>query len=131
MTDGQMFGELIKYKPSGEGLEFLKAHPIISMDDVYRDNDYKIMSVFISTTNPKYGGVFYYNYFTDLSNEQNFNNFVKEVTDRSFYISNVDVQPGDKFITLSTCSYEYGPVSDNADVRTVVVGRRVREGEKK
>lgn len=130
MTDGQMFGELIKYKPSGEGLEFLKAHPIISMDDVYRDNDYKIMSVFISTTNPKYGGVFYYNYFTDLSNEQNFNNFVKEVTDRSFYISNVDVQPGDKFITLSTCSYEYGPVSDNADVRTVVVGRRVREGEK-
>ena len=70
------------------------------------------------------------NYFTDLSNEQNFNNFVKEVTDRSFYISNVDVQPGDKFITLSTCSYEYGPVSDNADVRTVVVGRRVREGEK-
>lgn len=130
MTDGQMFGELIKYKPSGEGLEFLKAHPVISMDDVYRDNDYKIMSVFISTTNPKYGGVFYYNYFTDLSNEQNFNNFVKEVTDRSFYISNVDVQPGDKFITLSTCSYEYGPVSDNADVRTVIVGRRVREGEK-
>lgn len=130
MTDGQMFGELIKYKPSGEGLEFLKAHPVISMDDVYRDNDYKIMSVFISTTNPKYGGVFYYNYFTDLSNEENFNNFVKEVTDRSFYISNVDVQPGDKFITLSTCSYEYGPVSDNADVRTVIVGRRIREGEK-
>lgn len=130
MADGQMFGELIKYKPGEGGLEFLQAHPVISMDDVYRDNEYKIISVFISNTNPKYGDVFYYNYFTDLSNEQNFNNFVSEVTERSYYLSNVDVLPGDKFITLSTCSYEYGPVSDEADVRTVVVGRRIRKGEK-
>lgn len=130
MADGQMFGELIKYKPSEGGLEFLQSHPVLSMDDVYRDNEYKIISVFISNTNPKYGDIFYYNYFTDLSDPQNFQNFVNEVTERSFYLSNVDVLPGDKFITLSTCSYEYGPVSDDADVRTVVVGRRIRNNEK-
>lgn len=130
MADGQMFGELMKYKPSVEGLSFLQAHPIISMDDVYRDNTYKIISVFITNSKPQYGDVFYYNYFTDLSNHDDFTTFVNEVLSRSYYISNVDVQPGDKFITLSTCSYEYGPVSDDAHVRTVIVGRRVRPGEK-
>lgn len=131
MTDGQMFGELSKYKPSsGSGLEFLQAHPIITMDDVYRNNSYKIFSVFITNAKTKYGDIFNYNQFTDLSNPQNFNNFVEEVTQRSFYTSNVDIQAGDQFITLSTCSYEYGPVSDDSDVRTVIVGRKLRKGEK-
>lgn len=130
MTDGQMFGELLKYKPSGEGIEFLKAHPVISMDDVYRNNDYKIISVFITNTKAKYGDIFYYNYFLDLQDKAVFDEFVGEVTSRSFYTSDVDIKYGDKFLTLSTCSYEYGPVSDDADVRTVVVGRRVRPGEK-
>jgi SrtB family sortase len=49
MTDGQMFGELMKYKPSGEGLEYLKNHAIISFDDVYRDNDYRFSRFLLQT----------------------------------------------------------------------------------
>ena len=129
MTDGQMFGELMKYKPSGEGLTFLQQHPIIQMDDVYRDNTYKIVSVFITNAIDQYGPVFYYNDYQDMSDQAKFNEFVEEITARSYYTSDVDIQYGDKFVTLSTCSYEYGPVSENAHVRTVIVGRRVRDGE--
>lgn len=139
MTDGQMFGELMKYKGASgtkdfanptAGIEYLREHPVISFDDVYRDNDYKIMAVFITNAKEAYGPIFYYNTYLDLGDQATFNTFVDEITSRSYYNSNVDVQFGDKFLMLSTCSYEFGPVSDDAHVRTVVVGRRVRDGEK-
>lgn len=138
MTDGKMFGELMNYKGAAGtrdfanpqvGIEYLREHPIISFDDVYRDNDYKIVSVFITNAKEAYGEIFFYNTYLDLSNQADFDTFVSEITARSYYTSNIDIQPGDKFVTLSTCSYEFGPVSDDAHVRTVVVGRRVREGE--
>lgn len=139
MTDGQMFGELMQYKGAtgtkdfanpDAGIEYLREHPIISFDDVYRDNDYKIVSVFITNAKEAYGPMFYYNDYLDLSDPERFNTFVDEITARSYYNSNVDIKQGDQFLMLSTCSYEYGPVSDDAHVRTVVVGRRVRDGEK-
>lgn len=139
MTDGQMFGELMKYKGASgtkdfanptAGIEYLREHPVISFDDVYRDNDYKIMAVFITNAKEAYGPIFYYNTYLDLSDQATFNTFVDEITSRSYYTSNVDVKFGDQFLMLSTCSYEFGPVSDDAHVRTVVVGRRVRDGEK-
>lgn len=130
MTDGQMFGELMKYKPSGEGLAYLKSHPVISFSDVYRDNDYQIISVFITNAKKAYGDIFYYNTMLNLQDENDFNTFVDGVRSRSYYTSDIDVQKGDRFLTLSTCSYEFGAVSDDADVRTVIVARRVRDGEK-
>lgn len=120
MTDGQMFGELMSYKD----INYLKEHPIITFDDVYRDNKYKIFSVFTTNTRPEHGEVFYYNLYTDFEDDAEFTQFVNELNARSFYVSNVDVQPSDQLITLSTCSYEY------ADFRTVIVGRKLREGEK-
>lgn len=129
MTDGQMFGELMKYKPSGEGLAYLKNHPIISFSDVYRDNEYQIISVFITNAKKAYGDIFYYNTMLNLQDENDFNTFVDGVRARSYYTSDIDVQKGDRFLTLSTCSYEFGAISDDADVRTVIVARRVRDGE--
>ena len=85
---------------------------------------------FITNAKEAYGPIFYYNTYLDLGDQATFNTFVDEITSRSYYSSNVDVQFGDKFLMLSTCSYEFGPVSDDAHVRTVVVGRRVRDGEK-
>ena len=139
MTDGKMFGELMNYKGATgtkdfanpqAGLEYLKKHPIITFDDVYRNNSYKIVSVFITNAKAAYGDVFFYNTYLDLSAQADFDTFVQEITARSYYTSDIDIQKGDKFLTLSTCSYEFGPVSDDAHVRTVVVARRLREGEK-
>ncbi len=126
MSDGQMFAGLTRYKPAEGGLGFLNANPTISFADVYEDNEYEIVSVFITNVTDKYGDVFYYN---DLSDPARFIEFTEEVTARSFYTSDIEIQPGDRFLTLSTCSYEYGPKSRDADVRTVVVARRLRDGE--
>lgn len=129
MSDGQMFAGLTRYKPAEGGLGFLNANPTISFADVYEDNEYEIVSVFITNVTDKYGDVFYYNDYQDLSDPARFIEFTEEVTARSFYTSDIEIQPGDRFLTLSTCSYEYGPKSRDADVRTVVVARRLRDGE--
>ena len=129
MSDGQMFAGLTRYKPAEGGLGFLNANPTISFADVYEDNEYEIVSVFITNVTDKYGDVFYYNDYQDLSDPARFIEFTEEVTARSFYTSDIEIQPGDRFLTLSTCSYEYGPRSRDADVRTVVVARRLRDGE--
>ena len=74
--------------------------------------------MFITNVTDKYGDVFYYNDYQDLSDPARFIEFTEEVTARSFYTSDIEIQPGDRFLTLSTCSYEYGPRSRDADVRT-------------
>ena len=48
---------------------------------------------------------------------------MQNVTERSEIITGVDVQKGDQFMTLSTCSNEFEPS------RFIVIGRKVRDGE--
>lgn len=48
---------------------------------------------------------------------------MKNITERSEIITGVDVEEGDQFMTLSTCSNEFEPS------RFIVIGRKVREGE--
>ena len=52
-----------------------------------------------------------------------FLDYVSQIRKRSLLDIPVDVNENDKLITLSTCSYEF------QDFRTVVVARRVRNGE--
>jgi hypothetical protein len=48
---------------------------------------------------------------------------MENINERTAFNTGVDVQEGDKFLTLSTCSNEFEPS------RFVVIGRRVRDGE--
>ena len=66
----------------------------------------------------------YHNYvnFHD-STDYNYDNFINGIMERTAINTGVDVQKGDKFMTLSTCSNEFEPS------RFVVIGRRVRDGE--
>ncbi|MBQ3952504.1 MAG: class B sortase, partial [Oscillospiraceae bacterium] len=50
-------------------------------------------------------GVFRYYRYTDLSTEAKFNEFMKNVRRAAIYDTGVDVQFGDRLLTLSTCSY--------------------------
>ena len=118
MRDGSMFGHLLKY----DNLDFYKEHPVIMFDTTDEQADWKIISVFKTNTLEKHGEIFDY-LKIDFANDNDFLQFVYDVRVRSLIDIPVDVGKNDRLITLSTCSYELD------DFRTVVVARKVREGE--
>lgn len=118
MRDGSMFGDLLKY----DSLDFYKAHPTIIFDTLKEQADWKIISIFKTNTLEEQGKIFDY-LKIDFANDKDFLNFVYDVKIRSLIDTPVDIGKNDNLITLSTCSYEL------KDFRTVVVARKVREGE--
>lgn len=122
MRDGTMFGELKNYRK----YDFYKKNPVIQFTTLYdtKTVDYKIVSMFIVNTKKYDSTDSVFNYrVVDFSNEYQFMAYMNEVQQRSIINTGVDVQYGDKLLTLSTCTYEFD------DARFVVVARRVREGE--
>ena len=119
MKDGQMFGELLGYKD----VEYLKEHPIIHFDNVYENADYKVAAVFLASTEQDHGPKFRYEQFVNAASDEEFMDFVDQIQMRSMINTGVDIEEGDKLLTLSTCSYEFW------EARFVVVGRKVRDDE--
>lgn len=121
MKGKKVFGQLTNY----EDLDFYKSHPIIQFDSVYKDMKWKIVSVFVTNTNPNHdnGNVFNYHDYINFENEEAFNDYIEKVKQRSILDTGVDVAYGDQLMTLSTCTYEFD------DARFVVVARQVRDGE--
>ncbi len=118
MRDGSMFGNLLKY----DNLDFYKAHPTIMFDTLNEQADWKIISIFKTNTLEEHGKIFDY-LKIDFAKDKDFLNFVYDVKVRSLIDTPIDIGKNDHIITLSTCSYELD------DFRTVVVARKVREGE--
>jgi len=129
MQDGLKFGGLLyfnRFDPEhGEdALDFFVENHIIEFTTLFGETEqFKIFSVFIANASPDHGPVFEYHSFIEAESEADFVHFVDELETRSLFITGVDVQPGDKLLTLSTCTYEFD------DARFVVVARRLREGE--
>ncbi len=114
-----MFHYLIKYKE----LDYYKERPVLTFDTIYQTGQWKIFSVFITNgssvkekffdyTKPKFNG------------DSDFLNYIYQLRNRSILnIDSVDINESDQLLTLSTCSYEV------KNYRTVVVARKVRDGE--
>lgn len=119
MKDGQMFGELMSY----QNLDFYKAHPVVQFDSIYEENQYVIVGMFIASTLEKHGPNFEYHNFVNSTNPEEFSAFASEVMSRSLINTGFDLQPGDKLITLSTCTYDF------EEARFAIVARKLREGE--
>lgn len=118
-NDDQMFNSLLHYWQP----DYLKAHPIIEFNSVYRKGKYKIFAAFVANVNPDHGPVFQYHQFIDAMDVSQVQEYINQVKLRSVITTGVDVLPSDELLTLSTCTYEF----DNA--RFVVVARRLRDGE--
>jgi len=118
MNDGRMFGSLLQYG----GLDYYKEHPTFELDTVHSRGKWKIFSVFKTNTLYSHGEPFQY-LRTGFANDSDFMNFVYQIRIRSLFQTDVDIAPGDQIVLLSTCSYELD------DFRTVIVARKVREGE--
>lgn len=114
-----MFHYLIKFKE----LDYYKARPIFTFDTIFQTGQWKIFSIFITNGGSEKEELFNYTR-PDFKDSGDFLNYVYQLRIRSmFNIDAVDINENDQLLTLSTCSYEV------KNYRTVIVARRVREGE--
>ncbi len=120
--DGTMFGELDYYKWD---YKYWLQNPFIYFDNRYEQSVYVIIASFVINTEPEHdnGYVFDYQNYIKFSDSYPFETFIKEIDDRSHFHTGIDVNENDKFLTLSTCSYEWEPS------RHVIIGRKLRSGE--
>ena len=102
--------------------EVVKQSPVIQYDTEEEAGDWKIVSVFKTNTYASQGELFNYMQGEFSSPEQKMQ-FYYDIMKRSMVDTGVDLNENDRTIMLSTCSYEYD------GFRTVVVARKVREGE--
>ncbi len=115
MGDGAMFQDLLKY----ENEEFYKQHPIVRYTTATEDAEYEIISAFKSRVYYKSEkNVFRYYYFINADNEEEYNEFVSNAKEASFYDTGKAAEYGDQLMTLSTCSYH------TEDGRFAVVARK-------
>jgi sortase B len=118
MNDGRMFAAILQFAD----LDFYCTTPTFTFDTYESTGDWKIISVFKTNIRSDQGEVFEY-VRPDFADDEDFLNFVYQVRIRSIIDTPVTVNEDDQLVVLSTCSYEYD------DFRTVVVARKVRDGE--
>lgn len=127
--DGTMFGTLNKYKiktGSTQNFDFYLEHPTFTFSNLYEEYTYKIIASFVIEVEPRQtrdGVIFDYHNYIRFGTKRPYQTFIDNVMERSAINTGVDVEEGDQFLTLSTCSNEFEPS------RFVVIGRRVRDGE--
>ncbi len=116
---GTIFTELMRY----QNIDFYKKSPVINVDTLYDEGQWKVIAAYEANTEPQFGEVFEYYNFVVAETQEDLDWYLDEIKKRSFYTTDVDVELGDKLVTLQTC------VNDKYETKLVVVARRVREGE--
>lgn len=106
MRNGTGFKTVILYADE----DFYKEHPTIYYSTLYEEREYEIVAAFYDRVYYNYEEVFKYYKFIDYENEMQFNEAVEYYKANSVYDTGVEVEYGDKLITLVTCSYheKYG-----------------------
>lgn len=107
-----------------KGIDFLKENYLVNFDTLYDRGQYLIFAVMLVNTKEEHGEVFDYQNDITFSSEAEFNDFIGECLDRSYYYTGINVKYGDELLTLSTCDF-----SMFSDMRLVVVARKLRNGE--
>lgn len=99
MLDGSMFAALHKYTEKA----MWEKNSLIIFNTLYEYHVYKIFAVFKTTASMDEG--FRYHQFVDAESEEDFNDFIRECKELSFYDTGETPVYGDKVICLSTCEY--------------------------
>ena len=123
--DDQIFDQLHNY----EDVEFFKKNPIIKFDTIYENHTWKIIAAFRSNGEPAGDNGYIFYYVQPNMGNNSFMEFYDELQQRSYIHTGVDVQPTDKILTLSTCTYFFDKNGRTENARFAVVARLVREGE--
>ncbi|MBP3650063.1 MAG: class B sortase [Clostridia bacterium] len=121
MKEGAMFGSLKKYKV--KDASFYRAHPFIQFDSLYENTTYVIFAV--AEVNIVSGNTHYFPFWHKFrfDDYESFRQYVSLAKEYSRFKVNIDVQPGDRLLTLATCS------SGDDNLRLIVMARELREDE--
>ena len=116
IKSGMMFADLDKYKSYDYYLNHktIKLYKLQGTETI--EEEYKIIACFKTTVNK--GGFKYYNFFNAYS-ETDYNSFVEQCRELSFYNTEDAANYRDKLITLSTCEYSLN------NGRMVVVAKKI------
>lgn len=106
---------------------FYKEHPIIRFDTLYEQAEWKIFGFGIYNVAESRGEVFGYNQKLDFTSEDDFNDYIINIMDRSDIFTDVDLKYGDDILTLSTCCWPYEGSGNT--VRLAIFARKIRDGE--
>ena len=117
MNDNSMFAQLDDYKKHS----FYENHKYIKFYSYYNgitiEKTYEVAIAF-KTVVYSDKGFKYYNY-TNFSDVQELNDFIENCRKLEFYNTGIDINYGDKLITLSTCEYS------QKNGRIVVVAKQI------
>ena len=113
MQDGSMFEDLSNYTRKS----FWQDHQFIRFDTLLRRNTYQIVCVFKTTAS--IGEGFAYHQFIDAQSDGDWEEFWTNCRANAFYDTGLELNPGDKIITLSTCEYTL------TNGRLVIVAKRI------
>lgn len=116
MKNGTMFGSLTNYADAA----WCESHPVIRFDTIYERREYAVMAAFYADAAESAEGFRYYEY-TDLAEQNVFEEYIRHVKDAALYDTGVTAAYGDELIALSTCSYH------TSEGRFVVVAKRMTE----
>ena len=123
--NGLIFDELHNY----QDLEFYKENPVIEFDTLYHDYKWKVIAAFHTNGDSTGDNGYLFYYIAPRMGNNSFMKFYDELQQRSYIHTGVDVEPSDKVLTLSTCTYFFDRYGSLENARFAVVARLVREGE--
>jgi sortase B len=117
--NGSMFGQLSKFREQA----FYEENPTFSFDTLYEEKRWVIFAVIITTADQSKSDFFEWRGEERVSTPQKAQAFLDALHERSLIASMVDVAPGDRLLSLTTCCYDY------KNARLIVFARELRSGE--
>jgi sortase B len=133
VSTGSFFAPLSNYYRTRSDLSFYKTNPIVRFDSLFDRMEWKVFAVMLGNTQEHFGEVYRYwdSDKLEFYDPDSFHNYIFDVMDRSILYTDVDIEYGDKILTLSTCFYHFGnPQSPGGmDTRVVIFARKTRPGE--
>lgn len=115
MNNKKMFAGLLDYADE----EFWESHKTVIFDTVEEHGEYTIFAAFNTKVfKASDDDAFHWYNYTDLTDEDVFNEYIEKINEVKLYDTGVDVGFGDELITLSTCG-------STSRKRFVVVAKRV------
>ena len=108
MNDGKMFAKLVNYAKQ----DYYNQHPVFYLNTPDMNYRVELFAGYVTDMNSD-------TYSISFTSAEENQKWLDSVISQSAFESAVAVKPGDKILTLSTCTYEYD------DARFVVLGKMI------